>query len=316
MSNKGYVKLNTFFIRNISKLALIFISLFITGTSMSYGQEGKSQRVLFLGNSVFYYQGGLYQSFEGFCNASGHHYQAISQRKAPANTHGIEFLGYGRIPLSLPEVAADQRIHALIRSGNFDYVVLEARRVGYLLPAWVKLPEEGQYGEAIPYEENQAALAGIHRTIVESGAKTVLYMHPGDYRLTDIKHAVAQIYWRFQADLERMEINGRKHEVILVPASLLWLDAVERYGLERWYADPLHGRPMARYASGCMVFTYLTGQDPRSLKFNEVPRDWNTSPGLPARQLQEVDARWIKEKVWLYFTTRPRSCTDVGMQSE
>ena len=40
------------------------------------------------------------------------------------------------------KVAAKDEIHSLIRSGRFDYVILEARRPGYLLPAWVDLPDE------------------------------------------------------------------------------------------------------------------------------------------------------------------------------
>lgn len=284
----------------------ILIILTLHVNSICYSQGAESHRVLFLGNSVFYYHGGLYQSFEGFCKTEGLDYQAISQRNAPANTHGIEFLDYGRIPLTLPDVAADNNIHSFIRSGNFDYVVIEARRVGYLLPEWIELPAEGNYGHAIPYEKNIAALEKIHRSIVKSGAKTVLYMHPGDYKLRDIKHAVAQIYQKFHADLENMEINEKQHEVTLVPASLLWLDALKKYGVEDWYADHIHGKALARYASSCMLFTYITGKDPRQNNFRELPRDWKTSPEQPPKYVSDEDATWIKDQVWLYYSTRPK----------
>ena len=87
-------------------LTTFIIGLLLAGNSISFGQDVKSHRVLFLGNSVFYYKGGLYQSFEGFCKTAGLDYQAVSQWNTPANPHGIEFLNFGRIPLNLPEIAA------------------------------------------------------------------------------------------------------------------------------------------------------------------------------------------------------------------
>lgn len=286
-------------------LSSIAICILLAGNSLSFSQDAKSHRVLFFGNSVFYHHGGLYQSFEGFCKTAGLDYQAISQRNTPDNPHGVEFLNFGRIPLSLPEIAANDEIHELILSGNFDYVIVEARRVGYLLPPWVKLPESGNYGQHIAYEHNIAALGKIHRTIVESGAKTVLYMHPGAHSLADYKHAVAQIYMSLHADLEKMQINGKQHEVILAPASLLWLDALNRYGVDGWYADHIHGNPLARYTSACMLYTYLTGKDPRQNSFRELPRSWEISPDQVRSIVSEEDARWIKDQVWLYYSTRP-----------
>jgi len=280
------------------------LGLLLAGTSVSCGRDAKSHRVLFLGNSVFYYGGGLCQSFEGFCKADGLDYQPVSQLNTPTNPHGIEFLDFGRIPLNLPEVAAKDEIHSLIRSGRFDYVILEARRPGYLLPAWVELPDE--QGQHIPYEQNLAALGKLHRTIVESGAQTVLYMHPQMHMFDDIKHPLAQIYLRLHSDLEQMEIKGKRHKVILVPANFLWLDALKRYGIEDWYADAVHGNALARYASGCMLYTYLTGKDPRENKFMELPRSWGTSPEDPSVYVSEEDAKWIKNQVWLYYSTRPR----------
>ena len=106
---------------------------------------------------------------------------SITRRSAngipPPNPLGVEFLNYERIPLNLPEIAADNKIHDLIRSGQFDYVIVEGRRSVFLLPQRADLPD-GR-GQHIPYEKNVKALGTIHRTIVESGARTVLYIHPG-----------------------------------------------------------------------------------------------------------------------------------------
>jgi hypothetical protein len=263
------------------------------------------KRVLFLGNSVFYYEGGVCQSFEGFCVESDLDYQAFSQLQEPEKTHGVEFLGLGRIPYSLPEVAASEPVHALIRSGQFDFVVLEARRVGYLMPDWGNRPSDLGLGDPLPYERNREALGRLHQTIVRSGAQTVLYMHPGHHSLVDWKHPVAQVYNRLRSDLESMEIDGDRHSVPLVPASLLWLDARNRFGLNVWYANSNHGTALARFASGCMLFTYMTGNDPRKSSFRELARPWNTSASAPAEYAAASDAKWIKDQIWRYYTTRP-----------
>jgi hypothetical protein len=280
------------------------IGLITSGSSFIYAREAKSYRVLFLGNSVFYSKGGLYQTFEGFCETAGLDFKAVSQWNEPENPHGVEFLNFGRIPLNLPEIAATKEIHSLIRSGDFDYVILEGRRTGFLLPEWVGLPENR--GKSIPYQENAAALGKLHRTIVESGAQTVFYLHPGLHALPDIKHPVAQIYQRLHADLENMEIGGKRHKVIFVPAGLLWLDATRRYGVDNWYADYGHGNSLARYSSACMLYTYITGNDPRENTFRELPRNWNVSPEATAEYASEEDASWIKKQVWLYYSTRPQ----------
>jgi hypothetical protein len=289
--------------KRLTCLCLGIITLLLLATPSGIAQTAQSNRVLFLGNSVFYWRGGVYQAFEGFCQADGLDYQAISQRKQPENPHGIDFLGYGRIPVNLPEMAADEKIHALIRNGQFDYVILEARRPGYLLPEWVRSVEP-EDGESIPFEQNSVALGKLHRTIVESGAQTVLYIHPGDHRFPDWVHPFAQIYARLQADLEAMEINGQRHRVTLVPASLLWLDAKHRYGVDVWYDNSNHGSDLARYASGCLLYTYLTGNDPRKSEFRELPTDWNVSPDASKKYVSKDDAKWITEQAWLYYTTR------------
>lgn len=269
-------------------------------------EEPREGRVLFLGNSVFHYEGGVCQAFEGLCQEVGYNYQAVSQRKAPANSHGVEFLGLGRIPNSLPEVADDPSILALIRSGRFAYVVLEARRVGYLLPDWSDRPTELGLGDPLPYERNRDALIRLHQTIVGSGAKTVLYMHPGHHSLVDWKHPVSQVYGRLHRDLERVEIDGSSHKVIMVPASLFWLDAKNRFGVKAWYANSNHGTSLARFASGCMLSVYLTGNDPRGTSFRTLSRDWDTSSLAGVKSVPEDDAAWIKTQIWRYYTTRPR----------
>ena len=272
-------------------------------SSFSADYPNNEAKVLFLGNSVFNYRGGVCQSFEGFCKEAGLRWEAMSQWTKPENAHGIEFLGYGRIPLNLPEVAADERIHDLIKKGSFDFVILEARRPGYLIPDWVDRPEALKRGEHIPYERNLEAIAALHQSIVKSGAQTVLYQHPGHHELGDWKHPVARIYERLRSDLEGLQIDGERHEVILVPASFLWLDARNRFELSDWYSDPNHGTALARYASACLLFTYLTGEDPRKNGFNQLPKNWSDRPEAPAVFADPAAEAWIKRQVWFYYSS-------------
>lgn len=298
-----------------TKILAVIIALIFSHSA--YPQDEKmSNRVLFLGNSVFFSHGGIYQSFLGFCNTGGIDCRAISQRREPQHTHGVEFLRVGRIPTNLPDFAADEKFLSVIREGGFDYVIIEARREGHLLPewvdrsnnipGWVKRFIDYDPGEHIPYEKNIAALEKLHRTITESGAQTVLYMHPGLYYTPEWKNPLAQMYERFRDDLEAVTINGTTHEVILVPASLMWRDAVNRYGADNWYADHIHGNAMARYASGCMVYTYLTGDDPRNNSFRQLPKHWVIPPDTESEYVSMEDAEWIKKQVWFYYSTGRR----------
>ena len=292
--------------RSIIRLTILLLALSAIGNA-SHGEETESVRVLFLGNSVFYYRGGIAQTFEGFCRQASLNGEAVSQMREPDNAHGIEFLNFGRIPLNLPEVAASSELHALIEAGTFDFVILEARRSGFLLPEHAGLPEDR--GQSIPYTENLQALHELHQTIVRAGAQLAIYMHPGIHLYPDIKHPMAQLYHRLRHDLEGMLVDGERHRVLLIPALYLWLDATRRYGIENWFADPGHGNALARYASGCLVFTFLTGRDPREIPFLELPRPWESPNSIDPGEAPNPVADWIKSQAWLYYTSSPDSAT-------
>lgn len=290
--------------RKIAGKSLFIVILLCFSLAYSvYANNDKGIRVLFLGNSVFYFQGGLYQSFEGFFREAGIECEAISQRIEPQNHHGITFLNYGRIPNSLPEVAADPKIHELIHSGKYDYVILEARREGHLLPSWVPRPPDSTYeaGAAIPYNENLQALQSLHQSIRASGAVMVLYMHPGSQHLSAWKNAITLLYQKIFQDLRARLPYDEQESIMLVPASLLWMDGEQKYGTEHWYADHIHGNAMARYASACMLYTWISGKNPQENPFRQLPRTWREDASAQTDLLAEEDAHWIKERVWLYY---------------
>ena len=276
------------------------LTVAVASGSVAAGQAPESIRVLFIGNSTFHASGGIHQPFEGFCRAAGMDCEAVRQGdESPGVNHGIEHLGLGRIPIRLPDLARAEWVHSAIESGGFDYVVLDQRRPGFLLPEWVGVGD----GPQDPYEETLAALTEIHRTIVASGAQTVLVAKNPLKLFPNLTGPLTQIVKRLGADLERVEIDGERHPVLVVPHGFLWLDAVKQFGPEAWFLDNFHGNKLAQYASACIVFTYLTGRDPRQNSFRDLGRLWRSPADSPTERVSEEAAIWIKEQAWLYYTT-------------
>ena len=56
---------------------------------------------------------------------------------------------------------------------------------------------------------------------------------------------------------------------------------------------------------GCILFTCLSGKDPRQNPFRELPRPRTVSAETPGSEVSLDDANWIKEQVWSYYETRP-----------
>ena len=85
---------------------------------------------------------------------------------------------------------------------------------------------------------------------MDFGAQMVLLAkHPQSGAL-NWGQPMTQIVERWGADLERLEINGDRHPVLVVPAGSLWLDALAQFGgVEAWYSDPHYGNRLAQYAA-------------------------------------------------------------------
>jgi hypothetical protein len=310
---------------HMMKMAFLLLALGLQSNG-PVAQKPDSLRVLFLGASYFLSGGSALQSFEGFCEAANLQCEAVSQRPAPPYTHGVTFMGL-RTPIRGPNEAAESpEVQELIRDGDFDFVVVWAFMAG--LPhecaacaSDVPAGYEEFFGfRSRSYEENLADLTSLHRTIVSSGAETVLYMFHPWLPFMHLMHPVAQLYGRLQIDLSSVEIDGRQHQVHLVPAGLLWLDAVAlpgEYKLENafdhqsprfdradWYRDGGHPAALGQYANGALFFAYLTGRDPRDIPYTQLPRDFfNDPPEQPARVIPGEDAEWIKRRVWYYYST-------------
>lgn len=296
--------------RIAATLAVLASTLAVVRSAIA--QEDNAYRVLFLGNSLFLHGGGIHRPFEGFCEAADIECQAVTQHDVvgqrvagtPVERNGVEYLGFGRVPTRLPDMARSAWIHSMIRSGRFDFVVLDQRRPGYLLPDWVGARD----GPQDPYEAILDALVEIRGTIVESGARMVIMAKHAPSNALNWTAPMTRVVERLAADLERIEINGERHPVLVVPTGSLWLDAVNRFGAEAWYEDPRHGNGVAQYASACMVFTYLTGVDPRQSTFTDrFLTDVQRYPeSLPDGKVSTEVATWIRDQVWLYYSAAGR----------
>ena len=64
-----------------------------------------------------------------------------------------------------------------------------------------------------------------------------------------------------------------------------WLGSLEHIGhnYARRIADPGHGNAIPRYAIGCLVYTFITGKDPRKNPFWEISKPWSSAADSPKR---------------------------------
>ena len=202
------------------------------------------------------------QPFEGLCRAEGLLCETVNQGRLPPgrSPYGIEFARLGRIDPLMRNVARDERVRELISSGGFNYVVVHSQPTDFV-PDWVETPEDSPSNVG---RENTEAFKDLHRVIVEAGATTVVSMVHVSSAYFQQMHIVAKEYQRLKEELDAMMIGGSRHPVILIPTGLLWMDAVYKFGLESWYADPGHGTSLSHYATGALFYTYLTGRRPTS----------------------------------------------------
>jgi len=266
---------------NRMPLAVLFCSLSVFGSLTAEADD--SYKVLFLGNSMYFVSGGSVTPFKGFCSAAGIECEAASQ---------FEYFGpplLGRISPFIDNQFHDERILSLIKSGGFDYVVLKTRPTDFLDETTAQVTVE--------------AFKEMHRLIVTSGAQTVIYMQHmmeigrvglGLSERVDADAAfetmpqIVEGHRKVRAELEAMRINDEQHSILLVPVGLLRIDGTEEFGVDAWWADRFHGTELAEYATGCMLYAYITKNDPRTNTFGD--------------NATQEQAEWIKNRVWWYRT--------------
>ena len=73
-----------------------------------------------------------------------------------------------------------------------------------------------------------------------------------------------------------------------------------RFGVEAWFADSVHGTPLAQHGSGCLFFTFITGQDPRKNGY----LDLHAEARFRESELSREEADWLRERVGVLYQER------------
>ena len=242
------------------------------------------KKILFLTNSTFHSHGGGMTPFNGYCTGAGVAYEAFGSYRYLRAARGGK-----RISPFLAGQIKDPRILELIGKGDFDYVVLVTR-----FSALATAP--GARAEF-------SAFRKMHEHIVRSGARTVVsvsYVTRGSVHDRGRKANNRARHEELKTELNGMEIAGKKHPVILVPTGSLWSEGVARFGVEAWFADSVHGTPLAQHGSGCLFFTFITGQDPRKNGY----LDLHAEARFRESELSREEADWLRERVWVLYQER------------
>ncbi|MCP5118491.1 MAG: hypothetical protein GY953_47370 [bacterium] len=238
-----------------------------------------------LTNSTFHYAGGSMDPFDGYSAAAGLNYDASGSYQYFESTPEGR-----RISPFLTGQIKDQRILGLLKKERFDHVLLVTR--------WnVFATEESS-------REELEAFKRMHEHIVRSGARTVVsvsYVTRDSTSNPDLQQRTLDWHRAIETALNGMVIDGQRHPIILAPTGVLWAAGVERFGTEAWFADKVHGTPLAQHASGCLFFTFITGADPRESTYTRL----HTNNRFTTGELTPDQAAWIREQVWsLYQESR------------
>jgi hypothetical protein len=275
----------------MKNLFYFFMIFTIVGCSSDdsklYPQDTDSltQRVLFLTNSTFHASGGAMDPFNGYCESTESNFKAFGSYGTPEGQRISPFIN-GQI--------SDDRILDLINSKQFAYVMLVTRYNAILT-------EED-------FKKELEAFQVMHEHIARSGARTVVsisYITREDANDLEIQKNVLSKHEIIKNVLDNTIIDGKKFPIILVPTGLLWTEGISEFGIDSWFADKNHGTPLAQHASGCLFFTFITGQDPRVSDYNELYTGYisevNEGAFFSDKELTKGQAEWLRNIVWALY---------------
>jgi hypothetical protein len=202
------------------------------GASSSLARADRPVRVLFIGNSYTYYNGGL-----------GSLVQALAAGAKDARR--VEFVEVTKGGQSLEGHWKDGKALAAIRKGGWDFVVLQEQSQRPIVD------RERMWTVARQFD------AEIHKV----GAKTVFYETWARKNKPEQTAGLHQAYAGIAA-----EVAGT-----LAPAGLAWQAAFKaRPGLVLHIADLSHPTPAGSYLNACVMYDTLFGKSaaglPRTLK--------------------------------------------------
>lgn len=241
----------------------------------------KTKKVLVLANSTFHFNGGAMEPFNGYCKSSKTNFKALGSYGYLKSTARGQ-----RISPFIQRQVDDKRIENLISTKAFDFVVLVTRYTSFLTPEKAKTEVE--------------AFRKMHERISLSGARTVVsisYIIREKTKGEKIQRSNYESHKMLERLLNDMEIKGKKSPIILLPTGVLWKEGVDRFGLDKWFADGVHGTPLAQHASGCLLFTFITRKDPRTNAYSDL----YTNSKFMDRKLSMEQKDWITSRVWKLY---------------
>ena len=182
-----------------------------------------------------------------------------------------------------------------------DYVLFTHQELG-----WDELTLEEIYTRA----------AVLHAMAIRKGAKPIFFMTyamgVGDSARPSVEERRVEEftgYWNVLKErLDALEIDGSTHEAIFLPVLPLWEEGKKAYPyrpatgnedgcvVSGWMHDSAHGANMAHFATGALLYSYLTCKDPRDNPYQgNVPAEF---------------AAWAKGKAWEYLQRdyTPQAC--------
>jgi len=275
--------------RSIIALLISLISVtqaFSEEAELKANDTSSQTKVLLLTNSTFHIHGGSMTPFNGYCSDTGTEFKAIgSYQYLKSTTKGQ------RISPFLKGQVTDPRIQHLLKKEEFSYVVLVTRFTAFLNDKGADLEIE--------------AFKKMHEQIVRTGARTVVsvsYVTRDETNDSKVQSRNLAMHKKLKDALDNTEIDGKKSPIILVPTGTLWSEGCDEFGVDSWFADEVHGTPLAQHASGCLFFTFITGKDPRKSAFIEL----QSNRSFPEKILTPEQAEWLKNRVWGLYKEQDR----------
>lgn len=199
-----------------------------TGTGAGrVASSTKPLRVLFVGNSYTYYNGGLGSLVQSLASGvkGGRKFEYVEVTKG-----GQTLEGHWK----------DGRALAEIRKGGWDYVVLQEHSTRPL----------------VDREKMYAAARAFDAEIQKAGAKTVFYETWARKNRPETQAGLDQAYGGIAKEVSAM----------VAPAGMAWAKALEtKPGLALHIGDMSHPTPAGSYLNACVFFEVLFGQSPQGL---------------------------------------------------
>jgi hypothetical protein len=144
------------------------------------------------------------------------------------------------------------------------------------------------------------AFKKMHEHIVHSGARTVVsirYVTRASTNNADRQTRNLAKHEEVKDALDNMVIDGKRHPIILAPTGLLWAEGVDQFVIDAWFANTVHGTPLAQHASVCLFFTFITEVDPRESAYVDL----HVEERFPDKKLTPDQAVWLRERIWSLY---------------